>query len=308
MSEQRKMKKAIDHILGEVGLQTIEESIKKGPFEELQKAHDSVHEFIYLAACCSPSNQKVSWHSKSAFLVYQQEVFHSAHRSFIEALSGFYNVAYTLLRNSLELLLKGAFWECLAHKKFRDKSEVIKKCAVKIGNDKETLLNWFEDIFKLDPSIEQTFEQTSASIFDKISPITEDPQLKRLFPSLKKVIEQLSEWSILAPVPADTVYSVYSDLSADVHVIPDKTDIGRRILKEKDFFEITIIPEELSKLSSLLHNVMDTGIVIELNILSDWIQQNGVIKDRLKGRLLLMETDLQLDYASLKVKKLVGER
>lgn len=308
MSEQRKIKKAIDHILGEVGLERIEESIKKGPFEDLQKAHDSVHEFVYLASLCFPSGGKISWHSKSAFLTFHLEAFDLAHRSFLEALAGYYNAAYSLLRNTLELLLKGVFWECLAHKKFRDKSEVIKKCTVKIGNDKKTLLNWFEDIFKLDPSIEKTFEKTSASIFDKISPIPEDPQLKRLFPPLKKVIEQLSEWSILAPVPPDTVYSVYSDLSADVHVIPDKTDIGRRILKEKDFFEITIIPEELSKLSSLLHKVMDIGIVIELNILSDWIQQNGFIKDKIKERLILIEKDLQLSYASLKIKNLIGER
>lgn len=287
MSEQRKIKKAIDHILGEIGLERIEESIRKGRFKELQKAHDSVHEFVYLAACCSPTNQQVSWHSKSAFLVYQQEVFHSAHRSFIEALSDFYNVAYTLLRNSLELLLKGAFWECLAHKKFRDKSEVIKKCTVKIGNDKETLLNWFEDIFKVDPSIEEEFEKTSAAIYDKIFPIAKDPHLKRLVPLPKQIIEQLSEWGIFDLVldPAGRIYKIYSNLSADVHVIPDKTDIGRRLLKERGLFETVVIPEELSKLSSLLHNVMDIGIVIELNILSDWIQQNGVIKNRLKERL-----------------------
>jgi len=48
MNKQRKIKKAIDHIIGEAGLERIEESIKKGSFKDLQKSHDSVHEFMYL--------------------------------------------------------------------------------------------------------------------------------------------------------------------------------------------------------------------------------------------------------------------
>lgn len=310
MSEQRKIKKAINHILGEIGLERIEESIRKGRFKELQKAHNSIHEFIYLAPLCVPSGEKVTWRSKSAFLTFHWEVFHLAHRSFLEALAGYYNAAYSLLRNTLELLLKGAFWECLAHKRFRDKAQVTKKWVVKIGKDKKTLLNWFEDIIKLKPSIEEEFEKTSAAIYDKIFPIPEDPDLKRLVPLPKQIIEQLSEWGIFDPVldPAERIYKIYSNLSADVHVIPDKTDIGRRLLKERELFETVVIPEELSKLSNLLHKVIDIGIVIELNIFCDWIQQNGVIKDKLKERLILIEKDLQLSYASVKIKNLIGER
>lgn len=310
MSEQRKIKKAIDHTLGEAGLERIEESIKKGSFKELQKAHDSVHEFMYLASLCAPSKEKINWHSKSAFLTFHWEVFHLAHRSFLEALAGYYNAAYSLLRNTLELLLKGAFWECLAHKRFRDKAQVTKKWVVKIGKDKKTLLNWFEDIIKLKPSIEEEFEKTSAAIYDKIFPILEDPDLKRLVPLPKQIIDQLSEWGIFDPVldPAERIYKIYSNLSADIHVIPDKTDIGRRLLKERELFETVVIPEELSKLSNLLHKVIDIGIVIELNIFCDWIQQNGVIKDKLKERLILIEKDLQLSYASVKIKNLIGER
>jgi len=53
---------------------------------------------------------------------------------------------------------------------------------------------------------------------------------------------------------------------------------------------------------------MDIGVVIELSILSDWIEQNKDVKDRLRKRLPIIEKDLQLSYASLKIKNLIGEK
>ncbi len=50
---------------------------------------------------------------------------------------------------------------------------------------------------------------------------------------------------------------------------------------------------------------MDIGVVIELSILSDWIEQNEDVKKRLKERLPVIEKDLQLHYASLTIRDLV---
>lgn len=307
IEDKKKFKRAFEHTFEELGVSNIVISICKEGFEKLQRAHDSIHEFILLAPLCLPSGEKVSWHSKSAFLMYQFEAFYSAHRSFLEALAGYYNVAYTLLRNTIELVLKGAFWECLAHRSFRDKAGVISKNKVRIGKDKITLIDWFKDLFERKPSIEDDLEVTSAGIFDKISPIPEDPDLRRLIPSIKKIIEQLSQWGILDPIeePIERTYEIYSNFSADVHVIPHKTDIGRRLLEQKEPFEATVIPDELNKFSELLHRIIDIGIVIELNILYDWIEQNGNVKDKLKKRLSVIEKELQLHYASLKIRKLI---
>jgi hypothetical protein len=223
---------------------------------------------------------------------------------------GYYNVAYTILRNTLELMLKGAFWECFAHRNFRDNAEVIKKNNVKINGVKKTLIDWFEDIFNRKPSIREDLVETSAGIFDKISPIPEDPTLKKLIPSVRKIIEQLSQWDIFETIPnsIDRIYKIYGNLSTDVHVTPDKTDIGRRLLKEKDLFDTIIIPEELNNFINILQKVMDIGVVIELSILSDWINKNEDVKDRLIKRLPLVEKDLQLLYASSKIRTLVKEK
>jgi len=306
MENQRKIKGFFDHIFTELEVPNIENSIKKADFEQLQNTHNSIHEFIYLAPLCVPSGQEISWYPKSAFLIYCLEAFYSAHRSLLEALSGYYNVSYTLLRNTLELLLRGAFWECLAHKSFRDKADIIKRNTVKVNEKtKMTLIDWFDYIFKIGPTIEEEFEKVSASIFDKISPIPKDRELRKLIPFPKEIIEQLSEWGIFTPVPANMVYGVYIDLSADAHVIPDKTDTGRRLIKEEELFETTIIPGELNKFCGVLHKVMDIGVVIELSILSNWIEQSESVKNKLKERLPIIERDLQLPYASLKIRDLV---
>ena len=133
-------------------------------FESLQKAHDAIHEFMLLAPLSVPSKiDTTGWHRKSAFLTYQWEAFHHAHRSLIEALCGYYNVAFILLRATFELLIRGAFWECLSHKTFRDNSQVL-------DNDKQgkAIKGWLNSIFEAAPNIEEEFEQISASIYDKI--------------------------------------------------------------------------------------------------------------------------------------------
>lgn len=299
-------KKALNHTLEELGISGIRRSIEEADYEKLRKAHDSIHEFMTVAYHCVPPDTTV-WHSRDAFMCYQYEAFYQAHRALLETLAGYYNAGYSLLRNELELLLKGAFWECMAHKEFRKNAEIIKKSVVKIEGTNQTLLDWFEDIFKLEPSIEEELENNSVGIFDKIAPIFKDLALKRLILPLKRVLEQLDAWNILDPIPdgVESVYNLYGDLSNDIHVIPDRTDIGRRIDSIENLFEITILPKELDKFSQTLHSVMDIGIVIELNILDNWIRESEDVKSSLRERLPVVE-DLQLSCTLLKLRRLLN--
>ena len=297
--------KVVQHVINEVQILNILSSLQITDFNLLRKAHDSIHEFIYIAPLCLPRG--CSWHSKSAFLTYQYAAYDQAHRSFLEALAGYYNVANIILRSVLELVIKGAFWECLSHKKFRENAEIIEKEAgVKIGDSRRTILDWLRDVIRLRPEIEDELEQTSAGIFDKINMLFKDPKLERLVIALRPriILKQLLAWGILDPYKQNDVYRVYEELSQEVHVIPDKTDIGRRLLHEKEIFEIEVIPEELEKFLKLLHKVMDIAIVIELNILSDWIIQLED-KTKLKERVPAL-MDLELENTSRKLSELVG--
>lgn len=300
-------KKAFNHTLTELEIYNITESIKKGNFEMISKAHDSIHEFIYLAPLSVTTNKNLD--EKSAFLkVYLFEIFYAVHNSFLMTLMGFYNASYVLLRTTLELLIKGALWECLAHKKFRNKSEILRKNKIKIGKLKKTIIDWLNEIIERKPSIEKKLEETSAAIFDKIYPLPKDPTLKKLIPPPKICINQLNEWGIFNPVSdaKNRIYNFYSRLSANIHVVPDEIDVGRRLLSQKDLYEIEIIPDELNNYCKQLQEIMDIGIVIELNILQDLITQNKEVQNNLKERLKLLE-DLHLPFAYKKLSSLVKE-
>ncbi len=293
-------KKALSHLLEEIELPNMIVSVESN-FERVRKAHDSIHEFIYLAPLCLPSTAKVSWHQKSAFLTYHWEAFHSAHRSLLEALAGYYNSAFTLLRLTLELIIKGAFFECLAHKEFRDKSEVLDKDK-KGKNLKDTINSVIGGRAEIEETSAIIHDMLMAEVDGKV--FAEQPEFR---PNMMTVIKQLSKWGILEPVNNfETLYNIYKILSADVHVIPDKTDIGRRLFSQKELFEVDIMPEKLNKFIGILHKVMDIGIVIELNILSDWISQDEEAKSRLKERLEVVK-DLELKFSSEKIKGLVNQ-
>ena len=295
---------ALLHTRKEIGLANMRASLKSN-YEIIQKTHDSIHEFVYLAPLCLPSQLGVTWHSKSAFLTYQWEAFYQAHRSFLEALSGYYNAAYVLLRSTLELIIKGAFWECLAHEHFRER---VTPLQLEKGKGKrKSLKDWIDALIEQEPSVRKDLEETSAAIFDKTAILFRNRQFQKQFvhvPTFLVTVNQLIEWEIIdIPNPFAVVYEkLYTDLSEDVHVVPDATDVGRKFLAEKDFMEIEVIPEELAKYMNTLHEVMDLGIVVELNILRDWVQSD---KTRLKGRIATLE-ELGLQYGLTKLKALTS--
>lgn len=288
------------HIESEIGLEHIKTSLTP-EISHLQKAHDAIHEFILLAPLLSAhsSSTETDWLRKSAFLVYQWEAFHHAHRSLFEVLCGYYNVAFVLLRVTFELLIKGAFWECLSHKKFREHSQALEED--KAGRK---LKGWLKEVCESDPDLEEKFEQVSASIYDKIGTSLGNSQF---LPSIRTILRQLDQWGILNPLSEAEVYSeVYRRLSADVHVTPEKTDIGRRLVDEtSEIFEQQLLPETLREYTGLLHSVMDLAIVIELNIMEDATEQYEEARLNLRARLGTLKR-LKLRHSLTRAKELLG--
>jgi len=292
---------AYRHMVKEFGLGNVRRSLKR-EFENLRKAHDAIHEFMLLASLLVPSQkrQETCWHRKSAFLVYHWEAFYHAHRSLIEALCAYYNVAFILLRATLELLIKGAFWECLSHKECRENSQILDD-----DNSGREIKEWLNAIFDLAPDVEGGFERVSAGMYDKIGSRIEDRKFR---PSIRTAVRQLDQWGIFNPIPeAEThIYrGIYGRLSADVHVRPDRTDIGRRLIAEShEIFEQELLPDTLREYADSLHGVMDLAIVIELNIMRDLIKEYNEVKMGLAERLDVLE-QLGLEYGVQRAKQLL---
>jgi Holliday junction resolvase RusA-like endonuclease len=294
--------RAICHLLPELEFPNILTSLESD-YEVIEKAHDSIHEFMYIVGLCLPINAKVSWHSRSAFLICHWEVFHQLHRSLFEALSGYYNTAYVILRSALELLIKGAFWECLAHESFRDKATLLQKAKGK----RRSVKDWIDSLIEAESSVKNVLEDTSAAIFDKTAILFDDQEFQREFvtmPSFALQVRQLIEWQIVdIPSPYNILYeNFYRDLCRDVHVVPDATDVGRRLVSQRDFMEIEVMPEQLTAYLKRLHELVDVGTLLELNLLKDWIELGG--KHALRKRLDILK-DLNLKYSLRKLETLI---
>lgn len=305
MARQSRNNEVIDsacrHVMSEFGLENVEPSFRMES-SALQRAHDAIHEFVLLAALLVPSatgaHPSWDWQTKSAFLVYHYEVFNHAHRSLCEALCGYYNVAFVLLRVTCELLIKGVFWECLSHKEQRENSSML-------DNSKSKLKEWLEQVFEHSQGVEEQLERTSATIYDIIGPRMED---RDFLPSMRTMVRQLDDWGMFNPVPKaeSTVYKeIYSRLSADVHVVPDRIDIGRRITSEApNIFEQEVLPKVLHEYAASLHALMDLAVVIELNVMKSLVDEYDESRDNLTKRLDTL-TSLHLEYSARRAKQLV---
>ena len=153
------------------------------------------------------------------------------------------------------------------------------------------------------PDIEIELEKISVTILDKIDPLFEDPKLEGMIPRVSTVIKQLSRWGIFEPYSLSEVYQIYEELSREVHVRADKIDIDRRLRNKKEIFEVNVIPKELENFLKVLHKAMDICIVVELNILSDWIFHLEH-KTKLRKELAVLK-NLELEKSSRRLLELV---
>jgi hypothetical protein len=207
-------------------------------------------------------------------------------------------------------MIEGAYYECLAHERDRNNSKIPK--VTKKG--RKTLKGWVNCKIKEKTEREEKFEKISGVIFDELAPIfnkDKDINKRPYFPNYSEMVKNLEIWNIFDPIlyPKNIWKELYDKLSQEAHARPDQTEVGRRLrqLQQRgplDPFEIKIIPEELDGFLRILHEVMDIGIVIELNILSDWIEQDGNVKTRLNERMAVID-ELGLKFSSEKLQVLV---
>ncbi len=284
--------------------------------DEILKLYNSLAEFAELSKNVIFTEKEFK--SRTAFLLYQYEAYHMAQISFREALIGNYTTSYILLRNYFELIIKGAFWECIAHKKYRKtlKSETKRSILIK---------GLLDLMIKENPEIEKSLETLSGSIFDKIRVIYEDPKYlnelikkehKKEFhsPSLYEMSDALSKWNIFEPInkiysenQTDAVYDFYRVLSRYTHAEPEMTHIGRRLVLEKDdIFTKDFIEEDLEEFIKFSHSLVDLGMLIELNILGDLIIQNKDAITYIK-RIAPIISDLELYSSYMKIEELLSD-
>lgn len=292
--------KAFEFIEKELRIPKIRESLEID-YDKAVKVHDSIHELMNLIGNLIPRELDYSYKENSAYILYHWEIFDLSHRSYMDALSTYYNAALTLLRSVIEFMIRGAFFECLAHKKYREKSLVIDDDEK--GKKIKKLIN---DLINLEPNIEKDLEISSVAIYDK----TEDFVLKQdNMPSFSRMLKQIIEWGILDGIekPYDLIYdNIYKKLSMNTHGMFDATDIGRVLVSDKELFrDREILSEHLLEYFNILHEVIDICLVATMNILKE-NTQNSKVKDSLRERIMDAQfISFELKYTQKRIKELL---
>lgn len=299
------VREAYSHTKGELRLDNVRASLRK-MLEKLQKPHDAIHQFVYtpaqITSISDGSQAEIPiWPTMSALIIYHWEAFYTAHRSFLEALSAFYNVAFATLRLSLELIIKGAFYECLARKECRENWYISNK-----NKESVNLKGFLLDVLQRNPPLENDLREVSGSIFDILAPVIDDTAYR---PSFRAIVSQVDHWGMFRPIEDadDLVYrQLYQPLSGDVHVIPDKTDIGRVILTDslRLFDEPKVRSDILEEHADYLKRVMDVGIVVTLNLLENIISSHDWVKDNLRNLIVEFQA-LELPLSSYRARGFV---
>jgi len=206
----------------------------------------SVKESSELIIKLMPSKEKNNEKYKEFWLLHSTLIFYHydslilLKHSLISAFTGYYSVAYIGLRNAVESVVRGVIYDLISIPSFRERSEDLQKIeGFKQGKGFKELLNLLEKRLgnkRLNISIE---------IFDII-----DKELKDFNPeaSFIKLLKQLKRWNIIDRKLFEEIDTYYTDLSKYIHrVHPKFSEVGLRLLTDKDWMDLEPIPEELYK-------------------------------------------------------------
>ncbi len=303
----KEIKEMFNKILGPIGQHNIETSLSESDSDRIVRIYDSIHEFFTLPTYIVDSDK--AFHSKIAFLIYHKESCDMILQSFIQALSGHYNAANTLLRAAFELYIRGTFYNCLVYEKYRCKLDL------KTRKGKYTIRKIIDDGIKENPE-RYNIEELSTKILFIIDPLIQEYECDKRYhlPSFRDIIKNLVEWNLFDPMdkkePIDKtvneIYDIYKVLSKNVHAKYYSTDIIRRISTGNDMFETRVIMEDLAFYLINLHAIIDIGTLIEFNVLKDSISNDLEIKNKLKSRLGTLD-NLNLYYTYKAINEYVKE-
>lgn len=238
-------------------------------------------------------------HRHGAYIIYKTQAEDDLEASFALAMLGRYSAASVLLRSSLELLCRGAFFDGIAKRDLREGCKLLsKKTKKRIDNKRRSIEDLFNDLSKLNPQLYDDFELNSGCILDKLSVFSRNRLFQNMFPSFYKIVEQLERWGHFHPID-DSINLVYHGgyhlLSLPTHGHIDSLDIGRRMLDgESMFAQPTRRPNYLESYLSNFDQLLDLGLVLTFNLITRHPETPGIQQtlDKISSFPLFTDTNV----------------
>lgn len=213
-----------------------------------------------------------------AFLAYLRESMDLLRSSVLHAFSFRYASAIILLRAALETSLRGAFFDSLAKREYRNQEGCIdkKRRIHKDGQKKKVQFRrlLLAELDKLNPDWENQVEHESATILDAIKIIQSDWYLYSSVPYVSEIVHDLERWGILGELKDRFVHGHYKILSFTVHSNPICMDFGMRLNEGHSIFEEPVYLERAtSEYLDDLDIVSEIILTLALNVLRQGIDE-----------------------------------
>jgi len=182
-----------------------------------------------------------------ALMFYHYDAWMLLRHSLLSAFIGYYSVAFTELRSAMESIVRGTVFDLLAIPQYRREAAELQK--IKGFKNRAGFPELLE---VLEKRLGDRRLSTSIEIFAII-----DEELKEFNPeaSFIKLLKQLKAWKIIDEELFQEADAHYAELSKHAHRIhPRFSEVGSRIIADKDWIELEPVPEELSV---YLHSFID---------------------------------------------------
>ncbi|MGY5873013.1 MAG: hypothetical protein RTV72_12260 [Candidatus Thorarchaeota archaeon] len=271
----------------------LEETLSKMQFDSTSVSP------IYLLGCIqvllilvrSDFNSRYQKHG--AFLAYLHETMDLLRSSVLHAFSFRYVAAITLLRSALETCLRGAFFDSLAKREYRNQEGCI-DIKRKIRKDgKITSIQFrqllIEELEKLNPDWETLVEHESAYILDAIKIIQSDWYLYSSVPSVFDIVSDLEGWGVLDKSKDRFAHGHYKILSFTVHNNPICMEFSMRLNENYSIFgEPIYLESATSEYLEELDIASEIIFTLALNVL-----RHGIDETEYKHTITELQTHVQ---------------
>jgi hypothetical protein len=217
------------------------------------------------------TKQKGQFKFHSAFLYLLWEAVDTLNTAIILSLAHRYNSARVLFRLALESAIRGAFYNAISQRKYQNQKSSIDE-EIKIDFDgvrKKT--SFRKELFLPEmKAFEHIQKSGSFYILTLIQPYQKDWKKRNLLPTVRDMVNDLSEWGILSGSLGEESNYFYGDLSQSVHLTIESTHIGFRLRSGLNPFEDPkYIQEEYEECMEELEWMMEILTTLTMNVLKD---------------------------------------
>jgi len=216
-------------------------SIRDFGEEEITKAVNGLLDIGYtlIKAVSDESGQVIQkcYEKISAFILYHWDGTFTLRRSLINALCNLYNIAFVMLRCSMDMLFQGLLFQSLSQRKFRDSDELeefLNQIDAEKAKELKRLIKELKNFLQRNPEEASSLEENSAHIFDILE------QIHQPRPEIRPTYKLLAKWGYFHPIekPEKAIARLYGKLSFNAHEHFSALDVGRAILEGAEIFEV----------------------------------------------------------------------